>query len=179
MRVSCAKSRQCRLRQLGAPWANVQGQSRQQSGGAFLLSPDAPPRCPQISDTSMYSLIGAARHLKILQLTGFDFPLAANGHCHLAALGGMRLRHLVLVATRFQDDARRSLADALMTMLADLPQLVSLEMSFPRCAARQALQSVKLTAAQGCSALRSAARLRSSCFLQCRTSQQCALCVGR
>ena len=82
----------------------------------------------------MYSLIGAARELKILQLTGFDFPPAASGHCHLSALGGMRLRHLVLIATRFQDDARRSLADALMTMLADLPQLVSLEMSFPRCA---------------------------------------------
>ena len=82
----------------------------------------------------MYSVIGAARGLTSLELLGFDFPLAVNGHCHLSALGGMRLRHLVLNATRFQDDARRSLAEALMAVLADLPQLVSLEMSFPRCA---------------------------------------------
>jgi len=150
------------------------------AGGAVPLSPDAPPRYPQISDTSMYSLIGTARGLRSLQLTGFDFPLATNGHCPLSALAGLRhLRHLVLNATRFQDDARRSLADALMAVLADLPQLVALEVSFPRCALWQAFSWFENAVAEGCCAQRSAARRGSlSCEQRHASRVVCPRCVG-
>ena len=132
---------------------------------------DVPPLFPKVSDTSMYSIIGAARGLTSLELRGFDFPLAAGGHCHLSALGGMRLRHLVLHATRFQDDARRSLAEALMSALADLPELVSLDMAFPRCAGRLArVRSTHIRAAQSRSALRSGAKPRSPSRVQRHSS---------
>ena len=80
----------------------------------------------------MYSLIRLAHGLTSLELRGIDFPPGPVNHGPFTALAGMPLRHLVLHVTSFRDDHGRSMEAALTSVLGNLPQLGSLDMTFPR-----------------------------------------------
>ena len=82
----------------------------------------------------MYSMLRTARGLTSLELRGIELPSGQAKDSQLLALRGAPLRHLVLHVPRYYDSVPRS-EEALMSVLADLPQLVSLDMAFPRCAA--------------------------------------------
>ena len=86
----------------------------------------------------MYSVIGAAAHeLTSLELKGIQFPACARGmgggvsDCAFSALAGLPIRHLALHVTGFQDHRHSDVGDVLLPVLANLPRLTSLDMSFP------------------------------------------------
>ena len=83
----------------------------------------------QIFDSGIYSLLREAPRLTSLELRGFEFPGMPFG-----ALAGAAIRHLTLHVDRFHDDQRRSNETTLTSVLGDLPQLTSLDMTFPKCA---------------------------------------------
>ncbi len=76
----------------------------------------------------MYSLMREAPRLSRLELKAIDFPGAPFG-----ALAGAPIRHLALHVTHFHDNHQHSQEAVLTSVLADLPQLASLDMSFPKC----------------------------------------------
>lgn len=80
----------------------------------------------------MYSLLREAPRLTTLELKGLEFPGSVHGSNPFSALAGASIRYLELRVTRFHDDTRRSLEEALTSVLASLPQLGWLDMSFPR-----------------------------------------------
>lgn len=90
----------------------------------------------QIVDTSLCSMIRTAVQLTSLELRGFDLTDTSPDNAHFSALAGAPIRHMALHVTRFADSVRRGMEEALTSMLANLPQLTSLDMSFPRCDAR-------------------------------------------
>jgi len=94
----------------------------------------------QTSDASMYSMLRTAPGLTRLEMKGIDLPSGQTKGNQFLALRGAPLRHLVLHVPRFYNSGTGS-EEALMSVLADLRQLVSLDMSFPRCAARKAWAS--------------------------------------
>ena len=101
----------------------------------------------------MYSLIREAPRLTSLVLKGVEFPGTRPGDIPsgFAALAGASIRHLELHVTRFYDDARGGSEHALTSVLASLPQLRSLDMSFARCghgAEPQKLPGAESTLAQ-------------------------------
>ena len=76
-----------------------------------------------------------APRLTSLELRGIEFSSFTSKVHPLLVLAGMPLRHLVLHVVRPQSDLRRSTEEAVTSVLADLPQLISLDISFPRCVA--------------------------------------------
>ena len=95
---------------------------------AKQASPVRTLRRAQIFDDSIYSLMREAPRLSRLELMAIDFPGSPFG-----ALAGAAIRHLALHVTHFHDTHQRSQEAVLTSVLADLPQLASLDMSFPKC----------------------------------------------
>ena len=102
---------------------------------ATVRCPRAPP---QMSDPSMYSVMRTAHGLTGLELRGVNFPSYLPRLHPLLVVAGMPLRHMVLHVARFQSDFRHGMEEAVTSVLAGLPHLVSLDMSFPPCAAFRA-----------------------------------------